>query len=493
MLICGFLYWNLIKPVSLGAGVSIFSVILCSLLMIYFSVSGIRQSMDSFICLGIVALSSINFVLFDNVAIKALNFIFLSVSVVYWICLTNRKRIDEKLSIYFIGDMINQLLIIPFSNLLCLFTGLKSLAKKNKNGKGFLSIIIGLLIILPVLIIVVNLLADADAAFEGLIKNIRFSLSDSMVEYIIQIGLGLPVACYLYGNAFGNKYNRNTSHLTIDKINKNTSALRFAPGLTIHSALTALNLIFVIFFISQATYLFSAFGNSIPDAMSYAEYARRGFFELCTIAGINLMVLTIAHIIITKEDGVDKGDLKSSLIKKTSKILKIETLALCIFTIMLIITALSKMVMYINIYGLTQLRVYTTWFMILLFGIFVTVAFSQLKFINGSRVVIISFVILFMILSYGNIDGMIAKYNIDRYSAGTLKQLDIEALAQLSDAAIPHLYELYQETEDEELKASIKYAIINGWEPSMLETQYKTSFRDFNLQKYKADKIRATI
>jgi hypothetical protein len=40
-------------------------------------------------------------------------------------------------------------------------------------------------------------------------------------------------------------------------------------------------------------------------------------------------------------------------------------------------------------------------------------------------------------LSYSNVGGRIAAYNIDRNKNGTLETLDIQALSRLSDAAVP--------------------------------------------------------
>ncbi|MDD4583651.1 MAG: DUF4173 domain-containing protein [Eubacteriales bacterium] len=475
MLVCGFLYWNLISIDSLGAGVSIFAVIFCIVISIYLKLSGIHQTRGSIICLVVVALSAANFPLYDNIMIKGLNFIFLSVSVVYYICVLTKKRTEDKLTIFFIGDMINQLLIVPFYNFNCCFLGLKNGMIKNRHSKGLISALAGIVIFLPVLILVTNLLTDADAAFESMINSIHFSLSANMIEYIIQVILGIPVACYLFGLVYGNRYNRHTNHITLESINKNAAAFRFAPSITVYSALAVLNGIYMLFFISQASYLFSAFGNHIPGVMTYSEYARRGFFELCMVAGINLGVIIIAHLITSR--GEKTG---------TPKMLKIETVALCFFTIMLIGTALSKMAMYIKYFGLTQLRVYTTWFMLVLLLVFVIIALRQFKIFNGSKIVIISFVILFMFLCYGNVDGMIAKYNINRYVDGTLKTVDVNALARLSDGAVPYMFQLYKDTDDENLKNNLKSVIID-------QEDRERTFRDFNLQKYKGNQIRATI
>lgn len=484
MLICGFLYWNLIPLASLGAGVSIFALILCLVIGSYLKKSEWHQTKESRLWLGIIALSAANFALFDNIITKKFNFIFLSVLVIYWICISTGRRLDGKLSVYFIGDFINQTLVIPFCNFSGCFGALKDEFSKNMHGKRFLSALIGILVFLPVMALVINLLIDADVAFENLIAQLRFSLSRSMLEYLLQIVLGIPVASYLYGLVYGDRYGKHTHHITLTSLDKNASALQFAPGLSVYAALTTLNAIYMVFFATQASYLFSAFASDIPGSMTYAEYARRGFFELCTIAGINLCVIATAHLFTNRKNEAN-GD--------APQILRIETAVLCVFTLMLITTALSKMVLYIQYYGLTQLRTYTTWFMILMFVIFVLVAVRQFHSFNSSKFIITSLIIGFLILSYGNTDGIIAKYNIDRYREGTLKTVDVPALTELSDAAVPYMYDLYMETKDEALKNQLKSAITGVYEEYVMTLPYEPTFRDFNFQKYRADQIRTAI
>lgn len=494
MLVIGFLYWNLIMAAGPGAGVTIFAAIFCTSAGLYLKLNGIHQTKESIICLVVVILSAANFPLFDNNFVKALNFIFLSVSSVYWICLLTNRRIEGRIAVSFIGDMFNQLAVVPFSNLNCCLSGIFKGIGKGKRSRGFLGALIGLVISLPVLFVVTSLLIDADAAFEQLIGNIRFTVSERLFEYIIQIIFGIPVASYLFGLIYGDLKKRHTDHITMNTVSTKKKSLQFAPGVTVYSALTALNAIYLLFFLSQTAYLFSAFENRLPEAMTYAEYARRGFFELCMVAGINLFVIVIAHLITSRSKRQDENASDNTKpINDIPKPLKTETVLICIFTIMLIVTAISKMAMYIEFYGLTQLRVYATWFMVLLLFTFVIVGARQFKDFNGFKIVLIFFVIFFMSLCYGNIDGFIAKYNIDRYSQGTLETIDVDALSGLSDAAVPYMYDLYQKTGDEGLKNSLKSEIIDDYEWGAAQGPENETFREFNLQKYNADKIREAI
>jgi hypothetical protein len=480
MLVCGFLYWNLIDENSLGLGVTLFTAVLCAAAIVYFNAAGLRQTKKSLVFLGIVILSAVNFALFDGGPVKAFNFIFLSLCFVYWVCLTAGTRLDNKISIYILSDLLRQLFMIPFGNFTGCFKGVGQILLGNKKGKGVLGGIVGIIVFLPVLILVVTLLSDADAAFESMVNKLRFSFSENMLEYIMDFILGLPTACYLYGLIYGNRRRRNIGNTSLDSVDECVKAFRVMPGVTVYSALTALNLIYLLFFLAQTSYLFSAFRDSLPQAMTYAEYARRGFFELCAVSGINLAVIAAAHLI-TERNKI--------------RVLRGETAALCIFTVMLIAAAMSKMGMYISYYGLTRLRVYTSWFMLLLLFLFVIILIRQFRDFNGTRIAVIGCICLFLGLCYGNVDGVIAKYNIDRYQAGTLETLDHYTLAKLSDATVPYLYELYQKTDDPELKDDLRETIKEGLfqRDNKFGGLYKDDFRDFNLQSYQANLIRSKI
>jgi len=474
MLVCGFLYWNLIRLPGLGVGVTLFAALFCLVTYSYLKSGGVRQTKRSLLCLAVIVLSALAFLLFDNSVIKGLNFIFLTAAVIYWISLATGTTLEKRISVYILGDFYQQILVVPFRNFACCFGALKSLPAASKKGKGLLAGLIGFLIMVPVLAVVINLLIQADAAFAGLIAGLHFPIS---IDIIGQIILGIPVACYLYGLIYGNRYGRHTGLVTVETVDKTAAACRFAPGAAVYAALTALNFVYIVYFLSQLTYLFSAFNNRLPELMTYAEYARRGFFELCTVAGINLAVLTVAHLVARRE---------------SVRVLRAETVALCLFTLLLIVTALSKMVMYINVYGLTQLRVYTTWFMLVLFFIFAVIAVRQFKKFNAFRVLLTGFVILFLALNYGNIDGRIAAYNIDRYKNATLESLDVEALSRLSEAAVPYIYDLYRETADPGLKAELKAVLQKTTQAEPMLPPQET-FRDFNFQRYIAQNIRDSL
>ncbi|MCL1810111.1 MAG: DUF4173 domain-containing protein [Clostridiales bacterium] len=478
MLACGFLYWNLINLARLGAGVTVFAVVLFAASLVYLAKSGIRQNKASAVCLVLASLSAAQFALFDNQFLQWLNFMYITVLFIYWVCLSTGRRVDKMLSAYIVGDAVNQGMIVPFMNFGRCGAGIRASFANQKKGKGVLAAALGVLIFLPVIVIVLKLLMSADLAFESfagrLYEMVRI---EEVLTYAGQFVLGIPVAFYLYGLVYGDVKGRHTGAVTVPLVDNVAIAARIAPKITIYSALASFCLIYLVFFAVQAAYLFSALGGQLPDTFTYAEYARRGFFELCAVAGINLAVLAVCHLAVKRENGEEP------------KALRIETVTVSLFTILLIVTALSKMAMYIDAYGLTQLRVFTSWFMVLLLFIFLIICVRQFKKFNSARLMIAGFALMFTILSYGNVDGLIAKHNIQRYEAGTLKTIDIDALRELSDAAVPYIYDFYMKTDegDDALREGLANAIMGKNDFG------GTGFRSFNSQRQRAEEIRKNM
>ncbi|MDR9824369.1 DUF4153 domain-containing protein, partial [Vibrio sp. FNV 38] len=72
-------------------------------------------------------------------------------------------------------------------------------------------------------------------------------------------------------------------------------ASRVIPNLGLLTGITPICVLYLIYVFSQMQYFVSAFAGLLPGDMIYSEYARRGFFELCAIAVINLLVLLVLN------------------------------------------------------------------------------------------------------------------------------------------------------------------------------------------------------
>jgi len=114
-----------------------------------------------------------------------------------------------------------------------------------------------------------------------------------------------------------------------------------------------LDLLFLAFVIVQFRYLFGgAELVQVSPSLTYAEYARRGFFELVAVAALLLGIMLLLDWL-AKLDGPRQATVYRALA---------GLLVALLFVV--IVSALQRMRLYTAEYGLTELRLYTTAFML---------------------------------------------------------------------------------------------------------------------------------
>lgn len=300
---------------------------------------------------------------------------------------------------------------------------LKSLfSNSNGNKKSIGKIMFGLLCALPVLVIIVPLLLSDDA-FSGMMSSIFVGLGNSvLIVFKIVFGVGLSMLVVSYGLSlkFGRFSNAKESNLVgID----NTYIISF---------LSAISVCYLLYLFSQLAYFFSAFSGFLPNQdIGYSEYARKGFFEMCIIAVINLTLVFLSMLFSKKQDG------------RVCAGIKIMTTFIAVFTLIIIATAISKMVLYIQEYGMTVLRLTTSAFMLFLAVSFLAVILRiYLNKINIVKTTLVTAGIIVLLLGTVNVNGVCAKYNYEAYKSQKLHDIDVEAIYNLGDEGIPYLAKL---------------------------------------------------
>ena len=279
----------------------------------------------------------------------------------------------------------------------------------------------------------ITLLLSYDRQFTALLDDLfAFSLRN-FGELLLDLILTFPVTLLLFGGAFAAKQRREELEGG-EEAPISFASLHVLPRSLLCAAVTPILALYVLFFISQWDYYVSAFTHVLPEELTYAAYAREGFFQLCTVCIINALLLWAFYTLARSPQG------------KPHPVQRIYAGLISVFTLILISTALSKMILYIDSYGLTQKRVYASWAMIVLAVIFVLVLLRQcIRKFPAVLVSLIATFLLFAAISLPNVDGMIASYNVDRYLSGELNTVDVEALADLGVSAVPALVKLENE------------------------------------------------
>jgi len=343
--------------------------------------------------------------------------------------------------------------------------------KKKIVGK----VLIGLVCAVPALFVIVPLLISSDDAFRGMMDNIVSSSAGNLSKALFGLILSVFVISYAFSLQKGRKEQAKPVKI------------RDIENVYIISFLSAISVCYLLYLFSQLAYFFSAFSGFLPDGqITYAEYARKGFFEMCVIAVINLVIVFLALLIAKKKDG------------KVCNPIKTLTTFVAIFTCIIISTAISKMALYIGVYGMTVLRLTTSAFMIFLAVIFISVILRIfLTKINIVKIALIAAGGILLVLGTVNVNAVCAKYNYENYVSGQLDSIDVNALYELGDEGIPYLVKLAGE-EKSSVSANAKnylaeafvYDYFDGVEKSsdltvssLINKEKEKGFESFSIPK----------
>ncbi|MBR3843924.1 MAG: DUF4173 domain-containing protein [Clostridia bacterium] len=170
---------------------------------------------------------------------------------------------------------------------------IKSLFSNSKGEKrAFGKVLMGLLCAIPVLAVVLPLLLSSDDAFRGMMSNLFDNTFTTLLKIVFGVGMGLFVITY--------GFSLKTGRVTKLKSGKFAGI----ENVYVISFLSAIAVCYLLYLFSQLAYFFSAFQGFLPDReITYAQYARKGFFEMCIIAVINLAIVFSALLFAKKKGG----------------------------------------------------------------------------------------------------------------------------------------------------------------------------------------------
>lgn len=286
---------------------------------------------------------------------------------------------------------------------------------------------IGLVIATPILLIFLALFSSADGVFaEALQKAFSFTLPDNAWIFIWRV-LRTSGITLLLGGLFYILIHEE--HAPIKGIIR--AVMKFDSTI-VTVILTMVNLLFFIFVVFQLSYLFGAQSYVVQNGLTYAEYARGGFFQLAWVVVLASLLLLVPYW-----SFAEHGLKKVLLVLKLILIVEIFVIAL---------SALKRMNLYQDMYGFTTLRLYVEWFIYMAMAWLVILAVALVmhwKFKILYYVTVCLGIASFVIVASINVDRMIARKNVDRFLSGGIsaeKRIDINYLTyNLSYDAIPEV------------------------------------------------------
>jgi Ca2+/Na+ antiporter len=358
-----FLYTYLLLPQYRESGwytiTAVFTALFCILAEVYYRRN--KAAAESYIWLGCIAVIVASMIFRRNrVWGDSLAVLFIHFYAVYWI-LNRSGRLTEGQSGPFSPlDMVNGFFVFPFTHFFLrikvLWTSVTEKIKKNSRRESRLSTIIAVLAGFVLFYAAGALLASADDEFNRMISGlIRYLSFDIYAEVPLRFVVSLPIGAYLYGLVIGT--NREDPGMLRKKGEywlQKSEELKKVPAKVWNLILGAFSLMYLMFFIIQGSYLFGAFSRTLPEGFTVAQYARKGFFELCWIMGINFLLIWL----ITRSSNADIRNDRTAMIM--CSVLLAESLLFAV-------TAFSKLMLYISCFGFTPLRLQSAWLICVLF------------------------------------------------------------------------------------------------------------------------------
>ncbi|MFD6278878.1 DUF4153 domain-containing protein [Streptomyces sp. NPDC060209] len=191
--------------------------------------------------------------------------------------------------------------------------------------------------------------------------------------------------------------------------------------------LIVLNLLFAAFITLQLVVLLGGYDKVLEETgLPLAEYARQGFWQLLWATVLTLLVIALALRWAPRGGPGDRTLVRSVLG------------ALCVLTLVVVASALRRMDLYVDAFGLTRLRISVAavelWLGVVLVLILAAGVFGARLLPRAIAVSAAAGVLAFGLVSP---DGLIAEQNVQRYDAD--KTIDIDYLKGLSADAVPAL------------------------------------------------------
>jgi hypothetical protein len=190
--------------------------------------------------------------------------------------------------------------------------------------------------------------------------------------------------------------------------------------------LALLDALFLSFVVVQAAVLFGGHDHVLQTTgLTYAEYARAGFFQLVVIAALVLAVIAAAS-------RVAGGSGRDRLLKGLLGLL-------CLLTLVVLASALRRMDLYEDAYGLTRIRVSVYAVDLWLAGIFVLVMLAGLARRAPwlPRAAVALSVVSLLAFNVANPEALIARSGVERWR--DTGELDVAYLQTLSADGVPAL------------------------------------------------------
>lgn len=271
----------------------------------------------------------------------------------------------------------------------------------------------GLALCVPVTGVALVLLCSADSVFGGLVEQ---GLGAVSVTWVLRAALTLACGLALFSFLYG---------LTQPASQARAARRPDLPPATLGVPLAALVVLYGLFVYIQIRYLFGGAETALMRG-GYAQYARSGFFELVAAAFLSLGMVFAALCLCGR----------STAIRWLSALL-------AAFTAVMTYSSLMRMRLYLEVYGLSLLRLLTLWGMgLIAAGIALALVKCARPALRAAPTLLLLALAGWVALNALNPALLAARYNVSMFNRGALAELDLSYLSAQSPDVLPALEDI---------------------------------------------------
>lgn len=288
--------------------------------------------------------------------------------------------------------------------------------KEKKEHKNLRLAVAGIGLAAAALLIILPLLLASDLIFKGMFEALLSKLHFVNIFQMISTPVGM-IFMALVGFTLIYAFFYASSHVEFrTERERKTTVFHPMTGIAFSAVIAA---IYVFYCGIQIVYLFIGKGAGLPEGITYSQYARSGFWQLLFVAVINVLLVMICVWLFQK-----------------SKILNAVLTVISGCTFIMIASAAYRMLLYVQAYHLTFLRLVVLSFLTVLALIMggVIVSIYRKGFSLVHYMVLVS-VCCYLIFSFARPDYWIATYNVSHMEEISETNLDYMMYGLSLDAA----------------------------------------------------------
>lgn len=293
---------------------------------------------------------------------------------------------------------------------------------KGTRQKRVLAALAGGAVGIGLLCIIFPLLRSADAVFSSLTDQIVHWLQVNLGSAFVRLLLAVLLTPFLFSLLYQLRYPKVDTAVSEHTTSKPT----LEPSMPI-VLLLLLDATYVFFLGTQLAALFGGEAYVAAVGVSYAEYARSGFFQLVWVSLLNLTaVLSCIHF--SRREGLG------------GRMVRLLATVLVALTAVLLTSACARMTLYVTMYGLSMKRLFTYWAMAFLAVCLLCALWKIFHPAFGFFRVFFSMgLTVWLLFNYVGPDALIARYNVNAYQSGQIGWIDTDYLGTLSYDTLDYL------------------------------------------------------